>query len=551
MAKQLFILLLLFGTIWPTAPGLSETEHSLNVFVDPRMELLAVVQLLSDYGGRYGLITPDDFPYKRDVIEYFSPYKNHPAVKLFAEMSANAAGFAYDAPPRAMLHLSGPPDLTLELPFTKYLKKRAGGGQQLNQFVNSLRDFARDTNFTAFFEAHKRTFQTIVAIAQEKMQGIDYIGPLEDYYGMKQHSYNIILVPLFFASYGPSIKRADGTYDIYNITGLYGVENGFPAFGTAEGFRHLAWHEFGHSFVNPTTGKFHKEIAKYSSLYNPISDRMKQQAYGNWQSCVNEHIVRAVETRLAHREMGKEAGDRALLTEKLKGFSYVEALSERLKEYESRRDKYPTFVDFYPRLVDVFKELSEKELGDDFYTPPLSELYKEVGTGVFTGPINAAVIDRKSAVLIVPTHESDKAVQDEIHAYVKRVHNKFFKDCPILTDKEALKRDLSSNTIIVFGTIKGNLWLAQHIAKLPVRIESNQIVADTVYCGTRLGFITAWPNPQNPKKGMVIYTAQQAEDIIDINSRVSHGHTDYVIAEGSKILVEGNYKKQNGRWTFK
>lgn len=549
MKKHLFILFLLLGTIWPTARGLSETEHSPNVFVDPRMELLAVVQLLSGYGERYGLITRYDFRYKRDVMEYFSPHKNHPAVKLFAEMSAT--GFSYDAPPAAMLRLSEPPDLTLQLPFTGSLKKRAGSGERLNRFVSSLRDFARETNFTAFFQAHKGGFQAMVAVAKEKMEGIDYIGPLENYYGMKQHSYNIILVPLFRGAYGPRIKTADGTYDIYNITGPTGVANGIPTFGSAERFRHLAWHEFSHSFVNPITGKFHKEIAKYSSLYNPISDRMKQQAYGNWQTCVNEHIVRAVQVRLTYREIGKAAGYIALLIERGKGFCYVAALCERLKRYESHRDKYPTFVDFYPRLVDVFKELSEKDLGDNFYTPPLSELYGAVDTGFFTGPINAAVTDRKSAVLIIPTDESDKAVQDEIHAYVKRVHDRFFKDCPILKDKEALEQDLSSNTIIVFGTTKGNLWLAQHIAKLPVRIESSQIVADTVYSGTRLGFITAWPNPQNPKKGMVIYTAQQAEDVIDINFRVFHGPTDYVIAKDRQILKEGNYKKQNGRWTFK
>jgi hypothetical protein len=60
-------------------------QHSVNVFVDPRIELLAVVQSLGDYGEQTGRLTWDDFPYKRDVMEYFSPYKDHPAVKLFKE----------------------------------------------------------------------------------------------------------------------------------------------------------------------------------------------------------------------------------------------------------------------------------------------------------------------------------------------------------------------------------------------------------------------------------------------------------------------------------
>ncbi len=66
---------------------------------------------MSGYGERTGLITRYDFPYKADVSEYFSAYKDHPAVKLFAEMSLS--GFSFDAPPDAMLHLSDPPELTL------------------------------------------------------------------------------------------------------------------------------------------------------------------------------------------------------------------------------------------------------------------------------------------------------------------------------------------------------------------------------------------------------------------------------------------------------
>ena len=167
--------------------------HSINVLVDPRIELLAVVQYLSGYGERFGLITRYDMPYKHDVMGYFALFKEHPAVKLFARMSAD--NFNFDAPPAAMLHLSEPPDLSLEAPFTDYLKKRAGGEERLEEFVKSLRDFARETQFMAFFEAHKGTFLQTVFDAHEKLRDIDYIGTLENYFGMKQHSYNIILVP--------------------------------------------------------------------------------------------------------------------------------------------------------------------------------------------------------------------------------------------------------------------------------------------------------------------------------------------------------------------
>ena len=75
--------------------GQNETNArgSLNITVDPRIELLAVVQFLSGYGDRKGLITKYEFPYKRELMEYFSSYKNHHAVKLFTKMSTSGFWF--------------------------------------------------------------------------------------------------------------------------------------------------------------------------------------------------------------------------------------------------------------------------------------------------------------------------------------------------------------------------------------------------------------------------------------------------------------------------
>jgi len=520
----------------PQTPNIGPNQHRLNVAVDARLEVLAVVQLLSGYGERLGLITRFDFPYKRDVIEYFSVYKDHRAVQLFAEMSKS--GFSFDAPPAVMLYLSDPPELNTQLPFTDYLSRRAGGEKRLNQFVTCLRDFANQTKFTEFYKSHQEAYQKIVTNARMKMESVDYIGTLESYYGMKHHSYNIILVPLFVGGYGHRVERPDGTCDIYDICGPISIDNNLPVFGTVESFSDLAWHEFGHSFVVPTMNRLRSSIAKYSSLYEPISDKMKKQAYGSWETCVNEHLVRAVATRLAYHQIGKEVAEKTLLYEKTRGFFYVEALCKRLEKYENERDKYPTFADFSPEMIAVFKELSEKKLGSEFYSVP------------FTGTINAVVSDKQSVALIVPTNESSKTAQDKIHAYAKAIRDRFFKDSPILMDKEALKKDLSNNSIIVYGTPAGNIWLEKYISELPVRITSNQITAETAYPGEHLRFISAWPNPQNPKKGMVIYTAQQAEDVIEINS-VFHGPTDYVIAKGTEILKSADYNRQNRPWTFK
>jgi hypothetical protein len=534
---DLFICSLCFGLSIADVKNkdLELPRPKVKVTVDSRIELLAVVQFLSDYDRRYRLITRFDIPYKQDVRNHFSKYKSHPAVKFFDQMSAE--DFSYDAPPSAMLYLSEPPELTAELPFTAYLNGRAGGVKRLNRFVELLRDFAEETEFMEFFKAHNETFQQMVTNAQMKMGSIDYLQTLEDYYGMRQNSYNIILAPLFVGGFGPRVERSDGKYDIYSILGLMNIEDGQPAFGSESSFRYIVWHEFSHSFVNPTTAKFSKEIDQYKALFEPISGRMSGQAYDNWQTCVNEHFVRAVTIRLTRREIGFAAGERALYSEKDRGFSYVQALCNSLAGYEEQRDLYPTFVDFYPELVKVFRVLSEKGLGQDFYSVP------------FEGTINAVVADRTSVVLVVPTNEKDKQVQKKIHSFVENIRKRFYKDIPILMDKEALKKDLSENSVVAYGTTDGNLFIAKHITAMPIRVEYNKVVAEKVYNGTNLRFISAWPNPSNPGKGMVFYTAQRPEDVLNINS-IFHGPTDYVIARGAKNLKSGDYIKKTGTWSL-
>lgn len=333
-------------------------QSYLDVRVDSRIELLAVVQYLSGYK----LITQKDSLYRRNINQHFSRFKSHPAVKLFAEMSED---FNYDAPPTTMLHLSEPPDLHLQSPFTEHLEQRAGGRERLNQFINLLREFASETQFMAFFEASQPIFSPTVTRVHKQVQTCDTIRTMEEYFGLRQHSYGVLLAPLFANSnYGPRIERADRTYDAYAIVGtsemaIHGIL--LFAFGPVVSCS-LLWHEFGHSFVNPITAKFREEFDRYQALYVPISKRMARLAYPTWDICVNEHIVRAVIIRLTCR---KHSNVRRfnLLMEKMRGFWYVEELCARLEDYEVHRDTYPTFEDFYPRLIDVFRQRSEGGLG--------------------------------------------------------------------------------------------------------------------------------------------------------------------------------------------
>jgi hypothetical protein len=326
----------------------------LQIGVDPRIELLSVVVQLSDR-ALCGKPLRNDSPYARRVAERFAPFRDHVAVTLFRELRDQ--GFGCDAPVNAVLYLSAPPELAASAPFSPYLTERAGGAERLEAFVAALRDFAVQSRFAEFFAAEAPAFEQQAADARRLSDGERNIELIEEYYGMRQAGYHIVLAPLIDGEgYGPRVPRADRSCDIYSVVGGQSEPGGEPSFGSAEDFRYLIWHEFSHSFVNPLGDQYREQLNQHARLYGPIAERMRRQAYGNWETAINEHVVRAVTTRLAYRELGTAAGDRAREYEQERGFAYLGGLLEKLEQYEQNRAVYPTFAEFYPQLVDAFGE---------------------------------------------------------------------------------------------------------------------------------------------------------------------------------------------------
>jgi Domain of unknown function (DUF4932) len=272
---------------------------------------------------------------------------------MFNEMSQQ--GFSFDAVPIAILAFSDPPELKPRVAVPEYALERAGGRKRLDPFMKELRSFARQSDFLSFFAAHRGTYDQVIENARPAAEKA--VSALARYSGMDLKGGTIALGPLLHGGgFAAFYDRPGGAPEAIALMGPSAVVDGFPVYGSVTQIAGLTTHEFSHTFVNPLTERHREEVAKYAALYEPIAEKMKAQAYPHWETTVNEHIVRAVTIRLAYLEGGQEVGDKELQKQKDRGFQYIEALTERLKEYESARDKYPTIAEFYPRLVEVFRE---------------------------------------------------------------------------------------------------------------------------------------------------------------------------------------------------
>lgn len=511
--------------------------NKINYLIDPRIELIASIQLISDYGSWTNLITTSDFEYKSKMINYFSPYANHKAVKKFEILSKK--GLNFDAPHNLMLYLTNPPiinyNVELDEPIINrislegFFKDKEEIVKEVNEFIDYLNDYCADTKFVSFFESNVDFYNSILDENTKIIGETSFINDVENYYGMTQNSYNIIFTPTLLGGYGIEFKsKSTNGYDVYTLLGVSNVQNSVPKFINLTKLKSLVWHEFSHTFINPVTCQFRAAIEKYECLFDPIKKQMTDLSYGNWETCINEHLIRALTIRFSYIKDGVNP-NRALYNEKKKGFYYIDLIYNKLQDYELNRKKFPTFKDFYVNLIEVFSQLSKMNL-IDFYKLK------------FKGGINDVVKNINSLFIILPSNELDKEQQNEFNSKISSSFiEKGINPANIITDNQAINMNLSDKCLYVYGTINGNLWMDKYKELFPFVFNcDNLIFNDKKYIGEDLSLVCSIPNPEDEFNGVNLYTSQKFDDILNTRNNFIP-FTDFIICKGQKVLASGEY----------
>lgn len=326
-------------------------RNGISITVDPRVELMSIVQYLSTQSE---FITIANFSYRDRVDAHFAAFFDHPAVQMYEEM--RRTGFGFSSPANFALSLNESMRWDDDAELSRHVLAGAGGKEKLRKFAEVLRDFFRDSDFHLFYAANEDFYRDNVYRVAALLEDGDYVAELQDYFGMEYESFTVLPVPLYGGGggFGPHVERG-GNIEAYCILLAFDdaeMQDDVPVYGDKATFRLILRHEFSHSFVNRVTDLFHDEVMQYEYLLEPIRREMEELQYGSWVSCLNEHIVRAVTVRLAYADSPQE-GSRALRRELDSGFIYTEVLTDALKEYERNRDQYPDFISFYPVLLEA------------------------------------------------------------------------------------------------------------------------------------------------------------------------------------------------------
>jgi hypothetical protein len=506
---------------------IAKTVGKLKITVDPRMELLSAVQVISDYP-----VINRKASYSNELMQFFGRYNTHEACKLTSQL-AKDDDFTSDAPADFMLRLSQVPELKAIHPFSDRMIERANGKSNLEKYNAAMHRFAVESNFAEFWNNKKTYYQKIVDYTVGDLGDFDPVGKLESYYNESKNSYTVTLSPSLVGGYGIRIPSQNDGLDICACLDVGEMKDNIPYYSKL-GLSYFLWHEFSHSYVNPLTEKYKTRIKASSNLFSLLENEMKEKVWGSWQNCIDEHIIRAVYIRLLTLYGRENEAKSQLIREKSLRYVYIEPLVEKLKQFENERQtKNITFSAYYPTLLSVFDSLAISD-NEKLLHP------------AFTGPIQT-ILNSTKIIIIYPTNDPDTTALNNIHRYTSLIQKIKSEERIIRSDTAALKMDLSDYSIMAYGTIESNLYLKKYKETFPFKIIGNAILTDKKYEGTRLRIITCLPNPTNNKRGMLVNTSTNNINIKGVSNPFTD---DFIVFEDvDNILQHGSYKKEK-TWSF-
>ncbi|HEX4046316.1 MAG TPA: DUF4932 domain-containing protein, partial [Elusimicrobiota bacterium] len=325
----------------------------IEVSLDPRLELLGAVQLLSPATSFLDGFVRRDVPAVRELSASLAPFAGLPAVPASAAFDPNA--FSYYTRADVFLRLSPPPELAPRLIIPDLFVSDAGGRAALDAWLAAMRAFDRDAGFPAYFEKEKALLAGPVSAFRGDVEKKDYIAKIERYTGLPfDGTYAVHLSP--FVKTGSQVNSVvlqdDGSYAIQSIVGP--DERGGKLDFLPGQFPGTAWHELGHGILDTLSDLNQDEINRNAELENKLAAARWSCYGGVWEQCVKEHVVRAVMIRLIALNIGDEAAATRLREEGEDKFPYLKPMLDSLRVYEAHREKYPTIADYFPQLLKVF-----------------------------------------------------------------------------------------------------------------------------------------------------------------------------------------------------
>lgn len=294
--------------------------------------------------------------YTKDTEVWFAPYKQHTAVVLAQELR-NKYGIGYERMMNMAVHLNIEKGKLTLIGNRAELNNGVYDGWKnvdVDDFVDKLNLFYKDTRFHKFFEQHRAFYDEGVKHFENEMMPKSHQDWFASFYGGEAPGQFHVVINFTYGGHSNGVNRQlpDQPFEVFAIMG-YQLN---PTTAQPQWFPDVLIHEFNHSFVNPLLDNTANAalIEKVGQrLYMWSQPEMNNQAYNDWRIVINESIVRAAVFIYMKDNglIGKQTLNDMFNETWRNGFRWTPELVNSLRTYANNRDKYKTLNDYYPEIV--------------------------------------------------------------------------------------------------------------------------------------------------------------------------------------------------------
>ena len=355
MKKNILSIILALAAITASA--------QIKVEVSETVELMSILARTAGY-PEYSMDLAGQ--YTKDTEAWFTPYKQHAAVVLAQELR-NKYGIGYERVMNMAVHLNIEKGKLTLIGNRAELNNGVYDGWKnvdVDDFVDKLNQFYKDTRFHKFFEQHRAFYDEGVKNFETEMMPKFHQKWYTRFYGTEASGQFHIIINFTYGRHNNGVNRQlpSQPFEVFAILG-YQLN---PTTAQPQWFTDVLVHEFNHSFVNPlldnaTNAALIEKVGQ--RLYMWSQPEMNNQAYNDWRIVINESIVRAAVFiyMMDNGLMSKQTFNEMFNETWRNGFRWTPELVNSLRYYANNRDLYPTLNDYYPEIARSLSKYIEDE----------------------------------------------------------------------------------------------------------------------------------------------------------------------------------------------
>lgn len=330
--------------------------------VNKNLELMNIILLTSRYsevlsekfGFNVDFVDYSNEKYISDIKDYFEKYSNNQIYKKLEEMIKE--GFFLGRPMVFALALDNEKDSSFKYEISEFNINLSGGIENLEAFRVLFNSFKEETKFDEFFIKVEEYYKDDLEHFNGILEKYNFINDLEEFSGKKNTNYNFVMSNLSKCNFGFDLNKEEEKYInvVFNLSVWLGdtifVQDDYD-------ICNLIFHELSHPVVNPLTEKNLDLVNEYKDVFEELEKYKSEfSGYGDWEECVNEHIVRAVSIHLSRKYFNEDFTNKRIECDYNLGYRYIKAIVDKLEEYEKNKNMYESLGEFYQEIIKVFSK---------------------------------------------------------------------------------------------------------------------------------------------------------------------------------------------------